>query len=227
MTTEDEATYSYAEKAGAWDIGLDPSDSTTVSALNEAADHATGAFVDAFAEIGTLEYAEGTLTEIADDGRILSVRSEIPLVEQDGRFRPAPDAQPAVLTERAVLSSAILTYTVTVRQTDAENNSKTLTGGLFFYYDSGLSGLVGQPAASDGAFARVDVEVDPWLDTPIHGGKFLDNRTIAALNRPRLENALRRWETATGKPIDHQTSVPYPALVDRYGFRAGGEPDPP
>jgi hypothetical protein len=223
LTTDGQATYGHAEKAGAWDIELGALDVASVRALEQTADDVAEVFVQAFAEIGTLEYAEGTVTEIGEDRRILSVQGEVPLVWHEGRFRPAPDADVGPEAGGAVLSSFMLVYTVTVNQAE---QSVPVSSGLYFHYDSDLPDVVGQPATSRSAFARVDVEVDPWLDAPLHGGRFLDNRAIAALNRPRLERALRRWEAAMGKPIDHATSVPYPAFIDRYGFRPGGEPDP-
>ena len=226
MTTNGQATYGHAEKAGAWDIDLGALDVASPRTLEQTADEVTEAFVQAFAEIGTLEYAEGTVTEIGEDGRILSVQGEVQLVWHEGRFRPAPDAYIGPDAGRAVLSSIMLVYTVTVNQADSEQQLVSVSSGLYFHYDSDLPDVVGQSATSHSAFARVDVEVDPWLDAPLHGGKFLDNRAIAALNRPRLERALRRWEAAMGKPIDNATSVPYQSFIDRYGFRPGGDPDP-
>jgi hypothetical protein len=227
LSTDGKATYGYAEKAGAWDINLGSLEPASPRVLNQKADDVTQAFVEAFAELGTMEYAEGTFTEVAEDGRITAVWGEVPLVGHEGRFRPVADADVGSPSERKILSSIMLVYTVTVIHAGPDEDSKPLSDGLYFHYDSDLSGVVGDLATSNSAFARVDSEVDPWLDAPLHGGRFLDNRGTAAVNRPRLEKALRRWESAMGKPIDHVTSVPYQNYVDRYGFRPGGEPDPP
>ncbi len=226
MTTDSPPTYGHAEKAGAWDIYLGALDVASLRALQQTVDDVTKAFVEAFAEIGTLDYAEGTVVEIGSSGRILSVRGEMPMEMHEGRFRPTAEIDLDLPAERTVLSSIMLVYTVTVIQAGAEQGSVPVSGGLYFHFDSDLPSVVGESATSQSAFARVDVEVDPWLDAPLHGGKFLDNRATAAINRPRLESALRRWEAATGKPIDHVTSVTYAPFIGRYGFRPGGEPDP-
>jgi hypothetical protein len=226
LTANGEATYGHTEKAGAWDIDLGVQGPAPPASLNRIADNVSGAFVDAFADIATVEHAEGTVIDIGEDGRILSVWGEVPLVSQEGQFRPVPDVESGDLTERGVLSGIMLVCAVTVVQDDAHRLSDTIQDGLYFHYDSGLSGLVGELAQFDSAFARVDVEIEPWVDAPLHGGKFLDNRAAASLNRPRLEQALRRWEAEVGKPISNVTSVVYGAFVDRYGFRPGGQPDP-
>jgi hypothetical protein len=126
----------------------------------------------------------------------------------------------------AAVVNVMLRCDVLVVQPGPTEPSKVLPNGLYFHYDSGMTGEIGEQAEFDNAHVTADVEIDPWVDAPLHDGRFLDNRSVAELNRPRLERALRRWEAAVGKPISEVESLPYPSLVDRYGFRPGGEPDP-
>jgi hypothetical protein len=218
-----ERPYGYTEKTGRWSIDFGRLDADSVEALNQIADEAIRAFLQAFADLCIVEDAEGDLVEIGEDGRLSNQRPEVPL-EQDveGRFRPGSEAASGDLSKRAGLSRVLLGCGVAA---EGDRKERTLlSDGLYFHYDSGLSSRVGEPLTFDSAHVSVSVEVDPWLDAPLHGGRVLDNRTIASLNRPRLERALRSWEGAVGKPISEVDSA-YPNLVDRYGFRAGNEPD--
>jgi hypothetical protein len=217
--------YGYAEKVGRWSINLGRLDPDSVEAMNQIADDVVGSFLQAFADLCTVEHAEGDLVEIEEDYRLSNVRGELPLEQTvEATFRPRSDTAIGVLSNRAGLSSVLLVCSIAVEGDRAER--LVLPDALYFHYNSGLSSRVGQPMSFDSAHVTVTAEVDPWVDAPLQGGRFLDNRTIAALNRPRLERALRNWEAAIGKPIDELDSA-YPDFIDRYGFRPGGEPDPP
>jgi hypothetical protein len=217
-------SYGYTENTASWSIDLGDLDADSGEALNQIADGAIQAFLQAFADMCTVEDAEGNLAEIGEDRRLSNLWTELRL-EQDveGRFRPRPDEAFGDLSDRAGLSRVLLACGVKVEGDRTEPT--LLSEGIYFHYNSGLSPTVGEPVTFDSPYVTVSAEVDPWLDAPYQGGRFVDNRTVADLNRPRLERALRSWEAAMGKPISEVESA-YPDLVDRYGFRSGGEPDP-
>src|SRR5437868_8722789 len=77
-------TYGYKESAGQWTIDLGQLDATSMESLRATADRAARAFMDAFADVCLASSADGVITEIGDDGRILEVRGEVPL-------EPRPD----------------------------------------------------------------------------------------------------------------------------------------
>ncbi|MDQ6901334.1 MAG: hypothetical protein M3072_17865 [Candidatus Dormibacteraeota bacterium] len=199
-------------------------DVPSIESLRAPADRAARAFQEALADICVVRSAEGVITEIGNDGRIVDVWGEVPLEQlPDRSFGPAIEDAPGGSANQSALTSFTLSCDVLVQE---ERELVTLPNGLDLHYHSGLHTLIGDPVRFGAAYVSVAAEVDPWLDAPLHGGRFLDNRITAALNRPRLERALRRWESAFGRTISEISSVPYPALVDRYGFRPGGEPDP-
>ncbi len=216
-------SYGYTENTASWSIDLGHLDANSGEALNQIADGAIHAFLEAFADVCTVQDAEGNLAEIREDLRLSNLWTELQL-EQDleGRFRPRPDAASGLLSNRAGLSRVLLACGVKVESDRTEHT--LLWEGIYFHFNSGLSATVGEPVTFDPSYVTVSAEVDPWLDAPYHDGRFVDNRTVADLNRPRLERALRSWEAAMGKPISDVESA-YPDLVDRYGFRPGGEPD--
>jgi hypothetical protein len=221
-----EPTHGYKESAGLWSVSLQRLDVITIEVLKGLADGASRAFLGAFADVSTLRSAEGVMTEIGDDGRIQRVHGEVALERLAGNtFRPVTDEESGHPASHTALTS--LTLRCDVRVQHQGSDAEILQNGLYFHYDSGVQTVIGQLVKLDSPFVTVAVEVDPWLDAPLHGGRFLDNRIIAALNRPHLERALRRWEADLGVPISEASSVPYPALIDRYGFRPGGEPDAP
>jgi len=211
----------YIEQTGLWSIDLGPLDTGSPAFLNQLAERVTKAFWGAFKDICNLEWAEGDIVQVGQDGLIKAVWAEIPLEHSgDGRFRPAENAGVGGSEDRTVLSRVMLTCNVTLQLPDGE--TRELPDSLHFHYDTGLPSTVGEPAKSKSVSATVGVEVDPWLDAPWNLRGRIDNRSVAALNRPRLEQALRNWEAAIGRPISEVSSVPYPDLVDRYGFQAGG-----
>jgi hypothetical protein len=216
----------YIEQTGLWSIDLGSLDTSSPAFLNQMAERVTKAFWEGFEDICNLEWAEGDIVQVGQDGLIDAVSAEIPLEHSgDGRFRPTGSAGVGGSEDRTVLSRVMLTCGVTLQLPDGE--TRELPDSLHFHYDTGLPSTVGEPAKSTSASATVGVEVDPWLDAPWNLRARIDNRSVAALNRPRFEQALRKWETAIGKPISEVSSVPYPDLIDRYGFRPGGGPDPP
>jgi hypothetical protein len=190
--------------------------------LNQIADNAIRAFLQAFADVCTIEDAEGDLVEIGEDRQLSNVWAELRL-EQDseGRFRPRLDAASSDLSKRAGLSRVLVACGVRVEGDRTEPT--LLSDALYFHYNSGLSAEDGEPVTFDTPYVMVSADVDPWLDAPWREGRYVDNRTIASLNRPRLERALRSWEAAVGKPISEVDSS-YPEFIDRYGFRPGGWP---
>jgi hypothetical protein len=173
-----------------------------------------------------VEHAEGDLAQLGDDGRLSALWAELPLEsDEDGRLRPAADTVLEGLAANAFLSRIMLICAVRV-DGDDEQQRALLSDAIYFQYDSGLSSVAEEPAQFDSAYVSVSTEVDPWLDVPLQGGRFLDNRAVASVNRTRLERALRSWEAAMGRPITEVDSNGYPSFVDRYGFRPGGQPDP-
>jgi hypothetical protein len=219
-----ERTYGYKESAGQWSIDLGHHDATSIESLGMTADRAARAFLDAFSDVCVVRSADGVITEIGDDGRILDVWGEVPLEHKpDHSFVPLSDDGRGDHSRRSALTSFTLRCDVLVQE---EGDVATLQNGLYLHYGSGLTTVVGEQVKFGSRYVSAATEVDPWLDAPLHGGRFLDNRITAAINRPRLERALRRWESALGRPISEASSVPYPAFIYPYGFRPGGEPDP-
>lgn len=219
-----ERTYGYTENAGAWSIDLGLLNPASPQLMNEVADKVTAAFLDAFADVCTVEYAEGDIAELGDDGRLVALWPEIPLEQvEERRFRPAEGTGVENLAGRAFLSRVMLACGVKLTSAGGDGQSVGMPDGLYVHYQSGLNGLIGEPTDFDPAYVRVDVEVDPWLDATLHDGRVFDNRPTAALNRPRLEDALRRLEERFGRPINYVTSNAFPTLVDRYGFKSGVE----
>ena len=224
LAADGKRTYGYKESAGLWSANLGQLDTTSTESLAAAADRAARAFMNAFVEICAVHSAEGVITEIAEDGSILDVWGEVPLERRDDlSFGPASDGAPGDSSRSLALTSFTLRCDVLVQE---KGNVATLQNAMYLHYESGLQTVVGEQVRFGSAYVSVAVEVDPWLDAPLHGGRFLDNRITAALNRPRLERALRRWEAALGQQLSEPSSVPYPTFIDRHGFRPGGEPDP-
>ena len=217
----DAADY-YVEQAAFWSIHLKAPDADASASLyNQMADEATQAFWGAFRDLCSLERAEGDIVEIGEDGRIGAVWAEVLLEHRadDGRFRPSTTADVPDIGDRRVLSRVVVTCGARLQLPNGR--VRELPDSLHFQYDSDLPSAIGEPAIPRSPTAIVAVEVDPWLDAPWNLRGRVDNRDVAALNRPRLEQALRKWESAVGSSISEVSSVPYPDLVDRYGFRPG------
>jgi hypothetical protein len=201
QAADDKRTYGYKESAGQWTIDLGQLDAPSMESLRATADRAAQAFMDAFTDVCIGSSAEGVITEIGDDGRILEVWGEVPLEQRpDHSFGSVSEDASGDPSRRSALTSFTLRCDVLVQE---EGEVETLQNGLYLHYDSGLETVVGEQIKFGSAYASAAAEVDPWVDAPLHGGRYLDNRTTAALNRPRLER-----------------------FIDRYGFRPGGEPDP-
>src|SRR3979411_622937 len=108
-------SYGYSENTGSWSIDLGRLDADSVEALNRMADNAIQAFRQAFADVCTVEYAEGDLVEIGENHQVSNLWAEVPLEQDpDGRFRPAPDAGPTNAANRAGLSRVLFTCGVEV-----------------------------------------------------------------------------------------------------------------
>src|SRR5690349_20144927 len=102
---DSEATYGSSEQAGLWSINLGPLDTSSPAVLNNVVDAVTRAFWSAFKDVCSLEWAEGDIVEISDDGLIQGAWGEVPLQDDgDSRFRPATNSGVGDLAGRAVLS---------------------------------------------------------------------------------------------------------------------------
>lgn len=221
-------TYGEAEGAGGWTIDLGDLQLSSPQAWMEAADRMTGAFLEAFSTVCSPRTNDGYVVQLTADGRVLGIEGDVTFeLRQGGVFRPRPDTPYGPVKEGSVTGGITVGCSVMVLHPGRDHSIAEFFNGMYFHYHSGADLLEDDTGMLGPAYVTVSAQADPWLDAPLHDGRFQDNRAIAALNRPRLEEALRRWEAAVGKPISDIWSVSFPNLVYRYGFRPGGTPDPP
>ena len=221
-----DATYHHlGTEPGHWWMDLEAPYQVTPFALNRIVDHATYAFVGAFAALYRPIKGRGRMTKLDASGAVVGRTPAEDFIEMEGwRFRPP--AEPA-LPEDAFIDRLIVHCDVILEPPDELGEPIVVPGAGRFGYESGLQvGDTGWPTFRP-PVARVSSWLDVWLDVT-HGedGRDVDNRALAARNRPRLESALRRWEAAMARPIARYTSPRYPARIGRYGYYTEDETPP-
>src|SRR5438445_6728114 len=113
-----------------------------MESLRATADRAARAFMDAFADVCLASSADGVITEIGDDGRILEVRGEVPLEPRpDHSLGSASEDGSGDPSRRSALTSFTLRCDVLVQE---EGEMATLQNGLYLHYESGLETVVGE-----------------------------------------------------------------------------------
>jgi hypothetical protein len=199
------SSWSVVEGVGRWSVELRRP--ATLGALDRRIRDLLAGSLAALAPIA--RPAAARVSAIAHDGdRVTAVAEHVP-VSLDG---PMLDGAPGTLTDAFVDLDVVL-----VAPPDGASARVPRAGTLAVIGD--VEVLDGR-ARVRGLSAFLELAVDAWLDETIAlpEGTHRDNRDWAALNRPRLEDALRAWEGALGTPIAQATSRLYPDRVRRYGF---------
>jgi hypothetical protein len=209
------------KQIGAWSISLQLPEDGSIAALNRQADRATAAFLEAFVGMGDVEVATGDVEVLDGAGRVSQYFEDVPVFKVDGdRFRPHPDSGVPQPSEMVLLHGIWLVCGLAV---DTGNHSSE--SGLYvpdsFRFSVGAFDTIHDDGrvVHEGQNAQVATYTDVWLDhtTDPTTRELRSNRRLAAVNRPRLEAFLSRWEQLTGSPIDWWESVHYKG-IHRYGF---------
>lgn len=209
---------------GHWWMDLEPPFEASPFALTRIADHATSAFVGAFAALYIPVRGRGRFVRLDERGAVVERGTAQDLIEMEGwRFRPP--TEPA-LPQNVFVDKMIVHCDVVIEPADDDAEPIVVPGAGRLGYESGIEvGETGWPTFRR-PLARVSSWLDVWLDVthdPEGPAGDIDNHALAHRNRPRLEGALRRWEASMARPIGHWTSPQYPDRVVRYGYH--GESD--
>src|SRR5207302_291637 len=114
---------------------------------------------------------------------------------EGGAFRPHPDSGVPQPSESVMLHKVWLECGLVIVHGQAAG-TQYLPDSFRFSHSCIDTLLDDERVLHDCPAATVATYTDVWLDDTydIRRGEFRDNRRMAALNRPRLEAFLRRWE---------------------------------
>jgi hypothetical protein len=218
------STSYHAESTGSWVIDLGPPTETTPPALNRLAREMSAAFAQSFARICRADEARFDLLTIDDHGRPwrVSEGEHITLSGSDAESIWANLATAVADPAHTYFTRIVLACSV--RASLADENGRPghqwIPHGAEFYFGYVLENDAADRLTPVDAGVAFTTHVDVWVPRRREPSfEWADNRTNARANKPDLQDALQRWEKATGKPITEYSSRYYSTQIFRYGFR--------
>jgi hypothetical protein len=208
---------SRVKDVGDWLISFDVPGDGSVAASNRFVDRSVGFFLEAFAGLGEVERASGDVEVLDDTGRRRQFFEDVPLRDVGGHhYRSDPRSGVPMPGDLVLVSAVRLDCGLRIVEGD-----RTISLGETFRFVH----LCDQDLTEDDRVVQINpiafvaTSTDVWLDVTFDPKtrRPRDNRRTAALNRPRLEAFLHRWEQFAGKPITEWTSE-QTKRIQRYGF---------